>query len=117
MRTYDYQIMTAGDLSTATLDSNVPNVDFMLGCAIQCIFIGNATGNLTLQGSCDPITDQQLQAGTTVTNWTDITTSALAAPGTVMFNVSDIGYKWLRIHYAKTGGTGSITINVHAKGF
>jgi len=113
MRIYDNQLLTAGDLSQATLTSETTELDSMFGFAVQCNFSGSAVGTVALQGSNDPVLEQQKSQ---VTNWTTIVTEPLAAPGSIMFNVEPAMYKWLRCVYTRTSGSGSMTINFHAKG-
>lgn len=108
-------MFAGGDLSQATLTSGTADLDGMQGYSVQCTFTGTATGTLTLQGSDDPVAEPNLSR---IVNWTDTSSAqALAAPGSILFNVSDVQYKWVRLVYAKTAGTGAITANLHAKGF
>lgn len=112
MRVYDYKLINAGDLSLATLTSAPAVLDSIYGFAMQAVAAGTGTGTLAIQGSCDPFSDQYPQL---VTNWTQVTTAAIAA-GTVLVNLDGQHYKWVRVVYTRAGGTGTLTVNMHAKG-
>lgn len=99
--------------STAAVD-----LENMLGYSIQAIFTGAPVGTLKLQGSDDWTPDAQF-VQPPPTNWTDITGSstAVSAAGSVLFNTANSYYRWVRAVYTATSGSGTLTIQVNAKGF
>lgn len=113
MRVYPTVIFSNGDLSQATLTSEVCDLNHMYGYALQCTFTGNAVGSVIVQGSCDP-TDFNLTSR--IVNWSTVVTLALGAPGSILYNVDASFYRWVRILYQRTSGSGSITANLNAKG-
>lgn len=76
--------------------------------SVQLVFTGVPAGSFKLQGSNDvghinSASDTMQSTG--VTNWTDlnITSGAIAAAGTYMFNVPDASYSWFRVVWTATG--------------
>jgi hypothetical protein len=57
-----------------------------------------------------------LQASNDNTNWVSVGSQALSGSSTAMINKSDILYKYVRIAYTRTAGSGSLTVLVNAKG-
>ncbi len=99
-------IISAGDMSLASLTSTTINLDFKLIVAIQAVYTGSPVGTLKLQGSIGG------------TSWSDISGSstAITTSGDVLYNITDIGYRYIRAVYTKTSGTGSLTVEINAKG-
>lgn len=114
MRQYEYPLFAAADLSQATLTSQTVDLTNMIGFSIQSVTTGNGIGTLAIQGSNDNVINETFSSG--VTNWTTIVTAAVAAPGTIMMNVSDVYYRWTRLVYTRTSGSGSISSTMQAKG-
>lgn len=115
MRVYDFKLFNAADLSQASLTSSVCDLDSMYGYSIQAVFSGDAIGTLSIQASNDPFPVTDLTIGRIV-NYTTVSTLPLTAPGSVLDNIDAAHYKWVRLIYTKTSGSGSITANLHAKG-
>lgn len=87
------------------------------GYAVQIVWTGSPDGNFFLQGSCDGGYMQPSGIVTGVNNWSMIagtTTSAGAAAGSVLYNISEPNYFWFRIAYegVSTPGTASATCTV-----
>lgn len=108
-----------GDLS-ASFNSDPFDVYAMTTIAIAATVSGSATlnGTIKLQASCDHGQRSGQAPPTGVTNWVDIagTTSTITADGSTMWNLSGVGFKWLRAVYTRTAGTGTVAIRAHAKG-
>ena len=112
MRTATISIISGGDMSQASITSNTIDLDSIFGFAIQAVYTGTAVGTLDVQGSCDDVASPSL-----VTNWTPVTSSAsINAPGNTMVNLTNANYRWLRIVYTKTSGTGTLNVNMQEKG-
>lgn len=90
--------------------------------SIQIVFSGTPGGNFKLQMSNDegrPQAAQEADKDYGVVNWTDIADSALtvSAAGDVAWNYRDCGYRWVRVVWTQTSGTGTITsIRFNVKG-
>jgi hypothetical protein len=106
------------DLS-ASRNGNPINLDYIDLCAIQAVITGSPVGSMKLQGSCDvgTSTTDGNPANNVVTNWTDVAGSsqAVSAAGNLMFNISDAGWKWLRVVYTFTSGTGTAVVRINGK--
>lgn len=83
--------------------------------SIQIVFTGTPTGNFTLEysndeGQGDRRLNEFSSAG--VTNWTTVSDSAftVTAAGNVMWDVQNVGARWVRVRWIQTGGTGSATV-------
>lgn len=111
----------AGDLS-ASFNSDPFRLEQMDLVAIQAAVSGSAllNGTLKLQVSCDVGLDSGTGPGgiLNVTNWTDYAGSetTITADGTTLWNVSQCAFKWIRVVYTRTAGTGTLTIRANAKG-
>jgi len=101
----------ASDIISAVVD--LGSVD--LG-SIQSVFSGSPAGSLYLEVSNDIIAVGS-DPNSGVTHWdTYGTAQTIAAAGSYTFNISNMGYKWLRLHFAHTGGSsGSLTSTLAAK--
>lgn len=95
-------ILTEGDVS-GNLVSDVLNMQYNLGYAIQCILTDSPTGNILVQGSNDS------------TNWSTIDTLATSGTTTLAVNRADIMYPFIRVSKA-AGGTGTLTVIATIKG-
>jgi hypothetical protein len=90
--------------------------------SIQIFFSGTPGGNFKLQMSNDegnvnaPREDDR---DFKIVNWTDIADSAftVSAAGDVAWNYRDCGYRWVRVVWTPTSGSGTITsIRFNVKG-
>jgi Flp pilus assembly protein TadG len=91
-------------------------------CAIQIIFTGSPTGTFSLQASCDPGNSNattESQRSASVVNWTDVTGSnqAVTSDGNHMWRLDVVAYRWVKVKYESTSGTGSLTsVRINTKG-
>jgi hypothetical protein len=108
-------IISAGDMS-GNITSEAVLIKTIYGYSAQAVFTGAPTGSLTLEAS-NASTDDPSTASSSGT-WTEITGSstAVAAAGNQMWNYSGAFYKWVRVKYAFTGGTGVLNVNYFGKG-
>lgn len=113
MRQYEYPLFAAGNIA-GNLTSAVVDCTNMVGFSVQSVTTGTAVGVLTIEASNDNIINDAYTSR--IVNWTTISTAAVAAPGTIMTNISDVYYRWVRLVYTSTSGTGSITSTMQAKG-
>lgn len=98
-------LMSAGDMS-GNLSSTPVELTFLIDYAIQAVYTGSPVGALTLEASVD---------GTNYTTVTD-SSSAVSSASNTMWNVQNAGYKWVRVNYTRTSGTGSLTVKFFGKG-
>lgn len=88
--------------------------------ALAATFTGSPVGTIKLQGSTDPgNTDINVDiTGAGVVNWNDIVNSSQAVTGAghVTWNYQGIGYRWIRVIYTRSSGTGNVTVIANGKG-
>ncbi len=120
MRNSNDAIITNGDMSTASITSDVINMENILFLAVQGVWTGTPTGTLKLQGSCDTgLTIAGNVTGSGVTNWTDITSATTAPSGSAgsgFIEVKETGLKWVRAVYTRSSGSGTLNVRFNAKG-
>jgi hypothetical protein len=112
MKVANEKIISAADMS-ADFESQPLLIEQCYGFGFQCIFTGSPDGAMKLQASND---DVQLEDQ--VLNWTDIANSnaLVTAAGDLMYNFNGAIYKWVKIVYVFSSGTGSCDVTFLAKG-
>lgn len=105
---YDY--IDSGDMSAAIIGDPI-NLASHMGIALQCIYTGTPDGILKVEASCD-----MTNYGGQVINWTEIGSATLSTAGSKIFNCRSIYYKWIRIVYTPSIGSGVLTVNYTVKG-
>ena len=127
MRFAPVRLLTNGNMATS-INSNGEDLNQIFMYSIQAIWTGAPVGSLKLQVSNDDVPSApvgnatpgtaQANVSSNVVNWTDYTgsTTAVSGPGDFMWIVSDGGYKWVRVVYTATSGTGSLTVEYNGKG-
>lgn len=109
--------------TSAATSFNTPGISLeqQFGYSLQYIITGTPVGTLTIQGSNDtgfnapaggPVSAQN------VVNWSTVTAGqAITTTGTFLINMPDVMYKWVRVAYTSTSGSGNITVEITTKGF
>lgn len=107
--------------ASGNITSGFIYLDQAFGFAVQAVITGSPVGSLKLQGSCDDGDDWAAGPGVGrgVVNWTDIpnTFQSVNGSGIVTWNMPKSFYKWARLLYASTSGTGNITATLNVKAF
>ena len=95
---------------SASFESGVINVVPFKGGFLQMVATGNPVGTLTLQASNDP---GPLQA----VNWKEVPFSSMVINGAnnYCYNISDAYFRYMKIVYTRTSGTGTCSIRVQLK--
>ena len=102
-------------LKAASLGADVAsvavNIEHITRMSLHLILTGTPVGAIQLQCSNDPVAD-----GDSVINWIDYTDGVAAVSGAmgVMFNLKEISFKWIRVIYVRSSGTGAITCNTYS---
>ena len=101
-------IIPAGTVMNADINSVAIPLNQIFGYAIQIFFAGTPTGTFKLQSSCDANSGNIFP-----TNWTDISNSSfsVSAAGNVEWNVADSFYNWVRVVYTD-GSSGNSTATI-----
>lgn len=119
MQQFQDLILNSGDASI-TQNTQAVYIANIAGFSYQAVLTGAPVGTLKLQMSNDAgtITSAAAHTGTGVTNWTDITGSsfAVAAAGNWGWDYTLPAFRWVRLVYTPTSGTGTISVTVSAKG-
>jgi len=115
MITTQWKIITAGDMS-ADVSSVAVDLGGVIFGSIQSVFTGAPLGSLQLQISND-IVPVGADPNAVITHWDDYgSTPAVTAAGTYTFNISNMGYKWVRVKFIASGGSvGVLDSTVAAK--
>jgi hypothetical protein len=82
-----------------------PAQDGNIGFSVHAKWVGTPNGVLKIQSSNDP-TDPDV--------WCDVPDSALSIAGSAgsnMYNVTSCYYKFVRVAYVFSSGTGTLTLN------
>jgi hypothetical protein len=105
-------IVAAGDMS-ADVESSPILLDQIYGFAMQAVYTGAPDGVLKIQVSCD-ITS----FADKVVNWDDLASSSviISAAGITTYNVDAQFYKWVKIVYTFSAGTGVLNVAYNSKG-
>ena len=104
-RTDDILVLENADMG-ADFESPPINVAAYIGVNLQAIYTGSPTGALVIQAS-GAITNRPSDIA--ASSWIDIGQDAVLSAGNSMFNIRTPFYKWLRIVYRRTSGTGIAT--------
>lgn len=113
-----YQIITSGDMSTASLTSAVTNVQFLDNIGIQLNFTGTPTGSFAVQVSADYAQDDYGNV-TNTGNWVSLALSpapsASGAADTAYVDIIQTSAPWIRTVYTRVSGTGTLNAFITAK--
>ena len=102
--------------------SNGINLINIYAFSIQVVWASGTSpvGTFKLQGSNDPVIFNSGQGEGQPTNWTDIDSSDKAisgTPGSILYDVTQASYRWVRIVYTATSGSATISVaNMNVKG-
>jgi hypothetical protein len=103
------------------LFSNGIDLNQVYTFSIQAVWTGStAAGSLFLQISDDIVPEEQpfSNPSANVVNWSTYTGSStpVAGPGNFLWNVVTSGFRWVRLAYTFTSGTGNLTAVYSGKG-
>ena len=99
-------VITAGDMSQATVTSLTTNVQYMDNVSYEAAWTGAPVGTLVVQGSH------------TGTNWNTIISASPAPAGTSssqLFDLNQLSFPLVRVLYTKSSGTGTLNVTVCVK--
>lgn len=113
------QIITSGDMAQSAINSKGIDLNQQYVYAIQAVWTGSPVGTLKIQVSNDIVPDGVGgDQASNVVNWTDYTNSSqsISGAGNFVWNVLEAGYRWVRLVYTKTSGSGTINAVFSGKG-
>jgi hypothetical protein len=103
-----YQIISAGDMSQASVTSQVFSVEHTPIVGIQAVWNGSApVGTLSLQGSIDGVNYFNIGSPVAVSG----------NNGTAYLTDPNAAYLYARLVYTRTSGSGDLDAFAEAKGF
>lgn len=109
-----YKLVSAADISVDSTSAAV-NIQWLDNVSVQANLSGSPVGNLQIQGSLDysQTPFNPAAAGT----WVNVLPSAVAisASGSVLLNLDQLAFPWIRVQYLHTSGTGSMDVYISAK--
>jgi hypothetical protein len=94
------------------------DVSQSLNIAIQAVLTGSPVGSLAIQASLDEGHINAANEATRdddVVNWSTVSTTAISAASTVIVNVPNEAYTFVRLVYTPTSGSGSISARLATK--
>lgn len=103
-----------------TFNSSIVDIKNLNNVSVEAVWYQGSTpiGALNLQGS-----NQVVNSTTSVASWTDLSTSVYNGSvavsgntGSYLYNVTNVGFRWLRAVYTRTSGSGTIDLNFTGKG-
>jgi hypothetical protein len=101
-------LIVNGDMSS-NINSVAVSVAGWNGFAVQSVYTGVPVGQLSVQLSCDLTND----AGS-VTNWDEIgDVKAIVGAGSHTFVIREVKWKWFRLVYSSTSGSGTINSGIN----
>jgi hypothetical protein len=111
-------LIVAASMAADVVSDPIDVKNIIVG-SIQLTFTGSPVGSMKLQCSND-VYDYLKQPGIqpAAVNWTDIDTTTLSvtASGSIVYNLTSIGYDQLRVVYTRTSGTGVLNARMVGKG-
>ena len=112
MKFANEKILVAADMS-ASFSSDPILLDQIYGFSFQAVFTGSPNGTFKLQCSNDDV-----KLSSEVSQWSDVgsTSQAISAAGDLFYNIDAAHYKWVRIVYTRSSGSGSCDVVYFAKG-
>ncbi len=121
MRVFNRPLATAVPLNADYTSTYTP-LKSIFTYSMAILITGTPTGTVQLQASNDPETNEYqtnttsgVMPATGPTNWVAIDNSAtsVTAAGNIMYNVSDVGYNYVRVQYTDgSGGTSTATATI-----
>lgn len=99
---------------SASFETEATSIEYMDRVALRIETSGTPTGQITVQGSLDY---DRLTPGFTP-SWFDIPIGLAALTGTPDNYTVDItvySFKWIRLKYVRTAGTGTMTAKIFAR--
>jgi hypothetical protein len=101
----------------STITSNVTNILYLDNVSIQLNFTGTPTGGFAIQGSLDYAVENGTP--TNAGNWVPLALTpnpaAAGSAGTILLNLTELSFPWIRVVYTPSSGTGTLDAYISAK--
>lgn len=112
-----YQTITNGDMSGASITSSITNIQFLDNVGVQLNWSGSTPiGTIVVQVSADHAQDAEGNV-TVAGNWISLPVSISVSgnTGSGYFDLNQLSSPWIRVVYTKTSGTGTLNGYVTGK--
>jgi len=112
MRIKNESLALSGTDMTTTITSDPIWLAHIVNFSIQAVFTGTPNGAFTLQGSNDEGSKSNDVTNAVITNWSTVDSSskAVTSSGSVLYNIENAGYRWVRLVWTDTSsGASTIT--------
>jgi len=113
-----FPIIEDGDMSLASLTSEITNIQYLDNIVIELDFTGTPTGTFEVQGSLSFERDIYGNV-TNPGNWTalNLVSSPVASgvAGTILIDMNQLSFPYIRVVYTRTGGTGVLNALIGGK--
>ena len=115
---YDIVMKDGADPSTSTASGNLNGDRYSVIMPVTRAFMGELhlhwvagpVGKMIVQVSNDDEGINRINSNNIVTNWIEQNSGTISGTdSSVRFALSDIGYRWVRIFWDSTSGTGNIS--------
>ena len=102
-------LVLSGQSMAADFETEAIKIELTYGFSFQAIYTGVPVGNFILQASNDL---------SNPTNWIDIPDSdqPIVGSGMIMWNYNGAFYRWVKVFYDATSGSGTCSIAYSSKG-
>ena len=104
------------DISSSGVKGNVFDALRISGGSIQIKTVGTAEGSFQLQGSNVIIGSGSIPWSTDPADWITVDTSAVTAGGSCLLNIENFGFRFLRMNFLNTNGSGVANLYFCFKG-
>ena len=112
-----FPIFENADMS-GDLVGPVTNIQFLDNVGVQLVWSGDAEGTFGVQGSLNHVQDQQ-GVVTNPGDWVSLTFSSApiadGADGSILIDMNQLSFPWIRVIYTADTGTGSLNGFIGAK--
>lgn len=109
-----FQTINAGDMSQASITSSVTSIQYLDNICIELIWSGTSPiGTIAIQGSLNHAQDAQGNV-TVAGTWVPMviggspTQAVSGNSGSMLFDLSQLSFPYIRIVYTKTSGIGTL---------
>lgn len=105
-----FQIITNGDMSTASITSRVTSIQYLDNICIELFWTGSPVGTFAVQGSLDYAQDEFGNV-TNTGHWVPMALNpspSTAAGSPILIDMNQLSFPYIRVIYTKTSGTGTL---------
>lgn len=111
-----YQNITNGDMSAASITSDVTDIQFLDNVGLQLQWTGSPVGTFSVQVSADYAISSITGAVTNPGTWSTLPPAPTTASGSPIYiDLNQLSAPFVRVVYTKTSGSGTLQGYITAK--